>query len=198
MSAGPHSAPGSTRRCGVALALGLLLASCGGPVAETFDLSAARSAATQPLRARLRVSEPIADVDLDSDRILVRVAARRFATLAGARWSDRLPLVVQARLIQTFENARLPRKVGDRAATSADYELDIEIRAFELDVTASKVRVDLAAKFVSVGDGRVAAAQIFAAEAPVGSTGAAEVAPALNRALSSVMTRIVAFASTRL
>ena len=120
------------------------------------------------------------------------------ATLAGARWSDRLPLLVQARLTQTLENAGLLREIGDRAAMNARYELDIEIRAFELDVTRSNVRVDLAAKIVSAGDGREAAAQVFAAEAPVGSTGAAEVAAALNRALSSVMTRIVAFVATRL
>ncbi len=61
-----------------------------------------------------------------------------------------------------------------------------------------RVEVDLAAKIVSVGGGRVVAAEIFAAEAPVASTGGATVSAALDGALSSVMKRIVAFVSTRL
>jgi cholesterol transport system auxiliary component len=150
------------------------------------------------LSAQLRVAEPIASLDLDSDRILVRTGPEEVATLAGAKWSDRLPLLVQSRLTQTFENANLLRQVSRRPTTTADYELDIEIRKFELDVAQMQVKVDLAAKIVSVGSGRVAAAQIFTADAPVGSTGGADVSAALNAARSSVMTRIVAFASSRL
>ncbi len=183
-----------------ALALSLLLASCAGePLADTFDLSAARPVSARPLRARLRISEPIAGIDLDSDRILVRAGPGQFATLAGAKWSDRLPLLVQSRLTQTFENANLLRQVGGRGATtSADYDLEVEIRTFELDVAKMRVEVDLAAKIVAVGGGRVVATEVFAAEAPVASTGGAAVSAALDGALSSVMKQIVAFVSTRL
>ena len=181
------------------VALGVLLASCaGGAVPDTYDLSAARPVSARPLRAQLRISEPVAGIDLDSDRILVRTGPQEVATLAGARWSDRLPLLVQSRLTQTFENANLLRQVGRRATASADYALDVDIRAFELDVPRSRVEVDLAVKIVAVGGGRVVAAQIFTAEAPVASTSGAAVSAALDRALSSVMTRIVAFVSTRL
>ncbi|MGD0642283.1 MAG: ABC-type transport auxiliary lipoprotein family protein [Roseiarcus sp.] len=181
------------------VALALALASCAsGPPPDAFELSAAKPPPSRPLSAQLRVAEPIASLDLDSDRILVRTGPEEVATLAGAKWSDRLPLLVQSRLTQTFENANLLRQVSRRPTTTADYELDIEIRKFELDVAQMQVKVDLAAKIVSVGSGRVAAAQIFTADAPVGSTGGADVSAALNAALSSVMTRIVAFASSRL
>ena len=146
----------------------------------------------------MRIAEPIAGLDLDSERILVRTGPQEVATLAGAKWSDRLPLLVQSRLTQTFENADLLRQVSRRATTTADYDLDIDIRKFELDVAQSRVEVDLAAKIVSVGSGRVVAAQIFTADAPVDLDRRRDVAAALDGALSSVMTRIVAFVATRL
>ena len=100
---------------------------------------------------------------------------------------------------QTFANANLLRRVGGRGATtSADYDLDVEIRRFELDVAQMRVAVDLAVKIVSAGGADVAAAEIFTAEAPVASTDGAAVSAALDGALSSVMRRIVAFVSTRL
>jgi cholesterol transport system auxiliary component len=187
------------RRCAPALALTLLLAACaGGSVPDTFDLSAAKPAPARPTHAQLRVAEPIASIDLDSDRILVRTGPQQVATLAGAKWSDRLPLLVQSRLTQTFENANLLREVGRRPTTTADYELDLDIRKFELDADQKQVAVDVAAKIVSIKSGRVAAAQIFTASAPVGSTDGAETAAALDGALSSVMKQIVAFVSTRI
>jgi cholesterol transport system auxiliary component len=181
-----------------ALALALLLSACAGSPPATFDLTAADPPATRPLRAQLRVAEPLAGVDLDSDRILVRTGPQEVATLAGAKWSDRLPLLVQSRLTQTFENASLMGQVAQRATFAANYELDVEIRAFELDVPASQVRVDIAAKIVTVRGGRAVATQVFSAEAPVTSTSPAAVSAALDTALSSVMTQIVTFVSTRI
>jgi cholesterol transport system auxiliary component len=175
-----------------------LLASCAsGPPEDAFDLSAARPAPTRPLRGQLRVGEPLAGIDLDSESILVRTGRQEVATLAGAKWSERLPLLVQARLTQTFENARLLGQVGRRPASAADYNLDIDIRAFDLDAARSRVEVDFAVKIVSTQSGRVVAAEIFTGEAPVASTNGAEVAAALDGALSSVMTRIVAFVAKR-
>jgi len=200
MSANPLSPPRWSHRQGgaSALALALLLASCAGGPVDTFELSAAKPTPAPPTQAQVRIAEPVASIDLDSDRILVRTGPEQVATLAGARWPERLPLLIQSRLSQTFENARLLRQVGSRATTSAEYNLDVEIRTFELDVAQSRVKVDLAVKIVSVGGGRVVAAQIFTAEAPVASTSAANVSAALDGALSSVMTRIVAFVASRL
>ena len=184
------------RRFGLAaLALALPLAACGGASLDIYDLKAATPAPARPLSARVRVADPLAALDLDSDRILVRTGPQQMATLAGAKWPDRLPLVVQARLTQSFQNAGLARQVGRNAV--ADYELDLDIRKFELDVARSRVEVDVAAKLVSAS-GRVLAAEIFTADAPVASTSPPTVAAAMDGALKSVMKRIVAFVATRL
>jgi cholesterol transport system auxiliary component len=181
-------------RVAAALSFGLLLAGCAGSPPATFDLSAA-DPPDRALRTPLRIAEPIAGVDLDSDRILVRTGPQEVATLAGARWSDRLPLLVQSRLSQTFENAGF-MGVARRENAAAKYELDIDIRAFELDVPARRVRIDFAAKIVTPG-GRPIATKVFTADAPVASTAPAAVSAALDGALSSVMAEIVNFVSTR-
>jgi len=129
--------------------------------------------------------------------IVVRTGSQQVAALAGAKWPDRLPLIVQARLTQSFQNAGLARQVGRDPATAADYVLDLDIRKFELDVARSQVEIDVAAKLVSASGG-VAAAEIFTADAPVPATDPATVAAAMDGALSSVMKRIVAFVATRL
>jgi ABC-type uncharacterized transport system auxiliary subunit len=56
----------------------------------------------------------------------------------------------------------------------------------------------LAVKIVAREGGRVVAAQVFAAEAPVASRSAPAVTAALDGALAQVMTQIVAFAAARL
>ncbi len=186
-------------RAAAAIAAVLLLASCaGGPAEDTFDLRAPAPAPARPLRGQLRVAEPLAGIDLDSQSILVRTGRQGVAALAGAKWSERLPLLVQSRLTQTFENARLLGQVGQRPTSTADYELDIDIRAFDLDADRSRVEVDFAVKIVATASGRVLAAEIFTDEEPVASTGGAEVSAALDGALSSVMPRIVAFVAKRL
>ena len=186
------------RRFGLAaLALALPRAACGGAPLDTYDLNAARPPLARQLGARVRVAEPLATLDLDSERILVRAGPQQLATLAGAKWPDRLPLIVQARLTQSFENAGLGGQVTRNPAAAVAYELDLDIRRFDLDVDRSRVEIDVAAKLVSASGG-VAAAEIFTADAPVGSTDPATVAAAMNEALSSVMKRIVAFVATRL
>lgn len=185
------------RRFGLAaLAFALPLAACGAPL-DTYELDAARPAPARPIGARVRIAEPLAALDLDSERILVRTGPQQVAALAGAKWPDRLPLIVQARLTQSFQNAELARQVSRNPAAAADYELDLDIRKFELDVARSRVEIDIAAKLVSASGG-VAAAEIFTADAPVASTAPATVAAAMDGALKSAMKRIVAFVATRL
>jgi cholesterol transport system auxiliary component len=190
-------APPARGMAGAILAAGLLLSACAGSPADSFDLVAADPPAARPLRAPLRIAEPIAAIDLDSDRILVRTGPQEVATLAGAKWSDRLPLLIQSRLIQTFQNASLLSQVGRRVSAPGGYELDLDIRTFEVDAAQSRVKVDLAVKIVAREGGRVVAAQVFAADAPVASLSAPAVTAALDGALAQVMTQIVAFAAAR-
>ena len=178
------------------LGAALAVASCGGAPPETFDLSAASVPGAHRLRAQIAIREPVASLDLDGQRILVRTGPETVAYLSGAQWSDRLPTLIQTRLVQTFENAHLLQS-GARAGggVAADYSLELDIRAFELDAKAVQADVDIAAKIVSNTGGRVVAARIFKMQVPAGGTSGAQASAALNTALSAVMTQIVAFVS---
>src|SRR5271165_415535 len=182
---------------GAALALALALAGCaGGASLAIFDLSSAKPPAMRPGRAQIQIAEPVATLDLDSERILVR-DGQNLSLLQGIRWPQQLSSLFRARLVSTFQNAGMTRSLAGGGAT-ADYELDLDIRAFEFDAPRSEAHVDVAARIVSLGDGRVAAVEIFTVCEPVASSDPAAVAAALDHASSTVMARIVAFVARRL
>jgi cholesterol transport system auxiliary component len=186
-------------RSGLAVAAVLIVAACASAPPETFDLSAASPPPARPLRAQIAIREPVASLDLDSQRILVRTGPDTVAYLAGAQWSDRLPVLVQTRLVQTFQNARLLRSVARAGSgVAADYSLELDIRAFELDVAAAQANVDIAAKIVGATSGRVIAAKIFRTHVYAAGSGGREVSTALNAALSAAMAQIVAFTTSQI
>jgi cholesterol transport system auxiliary component len=161
-----------------------------------YDLGAAKPPPARALRAQIRVGQPTATANLDSDRILVR-DAETLATLEGARWSEPLPALFRARLAQSFQNAGLARWIDGPAAT-ADYEIDLDIRAFELDAETKEIHVDIAAWIVSLGSGRIKADQIFILRSPAPSTSPADVTAAMDQAASTVMTEIVKYVARAL
>jgi cholesterol transport system auxiliary component len=184
-------------KLGAAAAVALTLAACAsGPAPTMYDLGAAKPPPARALRAQIRVGQPTATAELDSDRILVR-DADTLSTLAGAHWSESLPALFRARLAQSFQNAGLARWI-DGPAANADYEVDLDIRAFELDAQTKEVHVDVAAWVLSLGSGRIRADQIFTLRTPVASTDPADVAAAMDQAASTVMTEIVKFVARTL
>lgn len=150
----------------------------------------------RPFGAQVRIAQPVATLDLDSDRILVRNGLN-LELLPGARWPQQLSTLFGARLTETFQNAGLARSLAGGGAT-ADYELDLDIRSFELDAATSQAHVEVAARLVQLGSGRVADVAIFSAREAVGSLNPGSVAAALGAASSEVMTKIVAFTARRL
>jgi cholesterol transport system auxiliary component len=181
----------------VASALALALSGCAsGPAPTLYDLTAARPPPAHAVRAQFRVGQATATADLDSDHILVR-ESQTLATLAGAVWPEPLPALFRARLTESFQNAGLARWIDGTAAT-ANYEVDLDIRAFEFNAETKEVHVDIAAWIVSLGSGQIMADQIFTLRTPVASTDAANVAAAMDQAASVVMTEIVAFVARKL
>ncbi len=177
------------------LALGLS-ACASGPAPTQYDLAAATPPPAHAVRAQFRVGQATATADLDSDHILVR-DSQTLATLAGARWPQPLPALFRARLAQSFQNAGLARWI-DGPAANANYEVDLDIRAFELDAQTKEVHIDVAAWVVSLGSGRIVADQIFTLRTPVASTDPANVAAAMDQSASTVMSEIVAFVARKL
>jgi cholesterol transport system auxiliary component len=210
MSGPPHRLAGGARNLRsiaslFAASLGLAaivgLAACGGgPPPATFDLAQHQAAAKGlHLRRQLVVAEPTALQPLDSDHVLVRRPDGTLATLAHAQWSDRLPRLVQSRLVQAFENAGAVGRVGPfgEDALSADVTLDVEIRVFEVDVGAGQGKIELAARLVRSASGQIIAARIFQASAAGAGEGPSAVA-SLDQALGQALGDLTRWAAAHL
>jgi cholesterol transport system auxiliary component len=173
-----------------------LLAACAGPPRTTYDVSAPSGGfpARSP-RGELAVFEPVAIEPVVSDRIVVRTSPETLATLGGAQWVDRLPVLVQTRLVESFENARVLRAVG-RSGIVADHNLHTEIRRFELDSSRGEVAVEIFARLSGMS-GQALGGRLFSARVPVASDDPAYVASALNAALKEVMRQIVTWTAQK-
>lgn len=177
----------------------LLLAGCAGPAPATYDLSALPGAAgSGGGRGQLTVSAPVATAALDSERIVIRPQPDQVAYLSGAQWADRLPLLVQARMVQSLENARMLTAVGRTGqGMTADWSLSGEVRRFEIDVASGQAVVEITVKLVSGTSGRIVGATVARGVAP-GTTASGEAATqALDQAMAQAMTQIVQFVRGR-
>jgi phospholipid/cholesterol/gamma-HCH transport system substrate-binding protein len=172
----------------------------GGDAARSqvasFDLTAPRTfpPLAQPAQGQLAVTEPTALMVLDTQRLMTRTpSGSRVQLAAGGQWNDNLPKLVQARLIQTLENALSPAAVGRASdALTADRQLLIDIRSFDLVRSEPPVAsVELAAKIIA--DNRVVAARTFAATAPAASAEAAATANALDQAFGQAATDLASW-----
>ena len=177
-----------------AIGLALLRGACGsGAVPTTFDLTALPGAARSgAARRSIVVAEPVGLQPFEADRIIVREPGGAVSYLGGGQWADRLPRLVQTRLIQSLENANRLKSVsrpGDKVA--ADTVLITELRSFDINAGTREAVVDLSAKLIQESSGTVVAAKIFQARVPVAAVNAAVAANGLDRALSLVLADLV-------
>ena len=157
-----------------AVALALCLSGCaalpggGPPPLDTFDLSAASISARTHGRRQILIAEPAALKALDGQNIVIRTGSRSIEYLKGAQWADRLPVIVQARLAQTFQNAGAFAGVGKPGEGLAiDYQVISEVRAFGIRADQGGVaEVDLFVRLLNDRNGEVRAAKEFHASAP--------------------------------
>ena len=178
---------------------GLSLGACSSPPSPTFDLSAAKDTSARRrggLRGQLIVYEPGALAVYDSDRIVVKGASQGLTYLPGAQWADRLPRLVQTRMIQSIENVNHYKSVGRPGdQISGTMVLNSEIRAFQIDEQTRQATIELSAKLIVPGSGQIRKAQLFRAATPVTAIDAAGATAALDASLTSVLSQLVSWAS---
>ncbi|QFR32602.1 ABC transporter [Ancylobacter sp. TS-1] len=193
--------------CAAAMALALALGGCGSILSggdkavPTFDLSApADFNAPRRGAGLLVIGPPTALQVLDTARIVVEPAPGQITYLDNAQWSDRLPALFQARLIEAFENGNRGRSVGRAGeGLSPDYILLSDLRAFGLRTFdgGTQAVVEVSVKIVGNSSGRIVAAQVFRASVPAASTSGTNATQALDMASDEVFVQIVRWASSR-
>lgn len=192
----PSLLRGRLRAVSLAAAGSLLLAGCGGGSAPTtYDLSAPRDfGRIGGGGGVLIVAQPTAVQALDSDRLIVKDSSGALSFLGGAQWADRVPNLVQTRLIQTFENGSRIAAVGRPGERIVpDFQLNTDIRAFNIDAASGQAVVEITAKLIGDRTGKVQRAKLFSARVPAGADGAGA-AQALDQALSQVLIQIARWA----
>jgi cholesterol transport system auxiliary component len=188
-----------------ALATGLLclsLLGCalagGSRAPSTYDLIAPRSFAGSAKTAnyQLMIYEPTANSALDTSRLMVRPQADQVSYYKGVAWSDRLPRLVQTRMIETFQNSGAVKSVSP---SSGQYALQTELRAFNIDVTSGRAaaEIDIFAKLINTSSGRVVATKGFSARVPAKTDAPGDAIAALNQAFTEVLQDTTTWVATR-
>lgn len=188
----------------VAALLACTLAGCaalpgGGPAPlDTFELSAASVNSGSRSRRQILIAEPAALKAFDGQNIVIKPADGSIQYLKGAQWADRLPLIVQARLAETFQRSGRFAGVGKPGEGLAiDYQVITEIRAFDVQVAGGqKAVVELFVRLLNDRTGEVRAAQSFTASAPVSGSGNQAYVSALDRAFGDAAAQIVNWTGT--
>ena len=183
------------------LALGL--SACGSKATnDTFDITAAAEVKSSiPARSRqLLIADPSALKALDSEQVLVRVSPSEIRYLSKSQWSDKLTRMVQAKLVETFENTGKLDGVGKPGQGLAiDYQLITDVRAFEIDtVGADRGVVEISVKLLDDRNGSVKAQQVFrASETATGTSNEAYIR-AMDSAFGRVSAEIVAWTLSKI
>jgi phospholipid/cholesterol/gamma-HCH transport system substrate-binding protein len=144
------------------------------------------------IEAQLIVADPSAIIAFDTQKILVRSAAGTFSNIENAQWADNLPKLLQAKIVQSFENANQLKMVSRPSdQLNAAYRLELAIRRFQIVSEPKPVaEVELSARLIS-DKGDVADARIFNVSEPANSLEAPAAVTALNAAFSKAAAALV-------
>jgi phospholipid/cholesterol/gamma-HCH transport system substrate-binding protein len=171
----------------------------GGGSAANYALHdlpapAIAKAASVP-NSQLVVVRPTAVVGLSTQRILLAGANGDLPAFDEVRWADTLPIIIQARTIEAFEDAGYVKVVSDAGLAMGDFTLALDLRAFHLTATPMPAaEVSLAAKLLD-RDGRVIDAKTIAdREVVVRIDDAATAIAGLSTAYGKVSAELTAWA----
>jgi len=184
----------------------VLLSGCGSisllPMPMEPQLYLLRPQAMAPMGApvpwRLAVGTPDASASLDTTRIALSRSATSMDYFANAAWNDRMPLIVQRSLIETFDSSgRVVSVVRDTAGLESDYLLASEIRDFEARYEAAQgapqITVSIEVKLVRMSDRTIAASFNASSTAPASANNIDSIVLAFDQAAGGAISQIAAW-----
>jgi cholesterol transport system auxiliary component len=112
----------------------------------------------------------------------------RLDYIAGARWADGLPVLLQSALVESFQDSGRLRSVqGDMGRFRATHSLVLEVRRFEADYAAGGLpvaQVEFAATLGRLSDREVLASFTVAASESAAENRQSSVVAALDAAFA--------------
>ena len=171
----------------------------GGPAEKpkpVYDLTVSIPA-SGALHGQLAIVEPTAVVALDTQRMLSRSSDGQISQIGDAQWSDSLPKLIQAKIVQSLENAGMNATLAEAAdGPATGNQLQIDLRNFCITGGASPAAdVAFAAKIVAA-DGHVVSMRLFHTTAPLSGTDTPAVAAAFSKAFSEAVGGLIKWMAT--
>jgi phospholipid/cholesterol/gamma-HCH transport system substrate-binding protein len=165
------------------------------PTAQVYELTAPAARLASVPDGQLSVAEPTGIVAFDTQKILFRSGDGVTHPAEGGQWADTIPKLLQAKIVQTFENADYMRAVRAGENFSSDRQLLLDLRRFDVSETPERLaHVEFTARVVA--DGKVAEGRKFHAIAAVAGDDAASAASGLNHAFASAAVDLVTWAAS--
>ena len=171
-----------------------------GPL-PTFDLTASQIAVAPSKKPgkELVVADPTTSVRNDTQRIIVVASDGQSSFLDNAQWADSTPKLLQAKIIQSLENANFLAGVGRPSdGLTNDYQLLIDLRSFQISlVSPPKAEITFMAQ-IATPKGRIIDGRAFHGEAPVKAMDPASAIEALNQAFTQSAAELVQWTAQKM
>jgi cholesterol transport system auxiliary component len=150
------------------------------------------------LSSQLLIDEPTAPAGLDTARIALSRSAVSIEYFADSEWTERVPLLVQTDLVQSFENSKSINAIErESAGLRADFVLKTEIRHFEALYDSAKgapvVWVAIMTRLINPTSGEIIAQNTFERRQPASENQIPAIIVAFDQALEGVVEDIVAW-----
>jgi cholesterol transport system auxiliary component len=146
---------------------------------------------------QLAVEAPAAAANLNTGRIAIAMTPTSSDYYAKAAWTDRAPLMVQTRIVDSFENTRKIVAVArESIGIRSNYVLQPDLRNFEALYYYGKppiVRVRIIAKLVRMPDRQIIGVASFERCVRARADSVPKVVDAFDQALGSVIKRLVSW-----
>ncbi len=121
------------------------------------------------VQRQIVVQEPTATAAVNTDQIAIQPTALQVQYLPQARWVDRAPLIVQALMVESFENSGKVAAVGrSTVGLRADYVIQPDLREFQGLVvsetensTSVRVEVRMNIKIIDEFEDKIIASSSF-------------------------------------
>jgi len=151
-----------------------------------------------PVQWRLSVAPPDAAASLDTARIALSRSATTMDYFANAAWDDRVPLILQGLLIQTFDASnRIVAVDRDTAGTENDYLLQTEIRDFQArydtPTGAPQIIVSIQAKLARMPQREIVRSLNVAQQAQASANNLDSIVAAFDSAAGAAVAQIAAW-----
>ena len=146
---------------------------------------------------QLSVDPPVAAANINTGRIAIATTPTSSDYYSKAAWTDRAPLMVQTRIVDSFENShKIVAVARESFGLRANYVLQTDLRNFEAMFFYGGtpiVKVRIVAKLVRMPDRQIIGVATFERCVRARSDKVPKVVEAFDQALGSVMKRLVAW-----